>query len=151
MSTHLRQQFLDRLQNSTLANLATTGTRVEVGRATPLAADASATLLIDLGAEQIEPKEILRARQRLEERTLELIVRGAVKGSGYLATLNAIAYDVEVAIAGDQSLGGLSKYVQLVAIDEPEIEGQGEKTVAVMAMHFHIYYATKLNAPQTAQ
>lgn len=148
-SDHLRQQFLDRLSGTTLNNLTTTGTRVDVGRATPLAADASATLLLDLGPEQIVPQEILRARQRIQERTLELIVRAAFKGSSYIATLNTILKEVEVAIAGDQSLGGLCKYVQIVSIEEPDIEGQGEKTVAVMAMHFHIVYVTALNAPQT--
>jgi hypothetical protein len=65
------------------------------------------------------------------------MVRGMVKAvSGYLDTLNAIALEVETAIAGDQSLGGITKSVQLTAIDEPDIEGQGEKTVAVMTMHF---------------
>ena len=152
---HLREQFLTRLSGTTLASLTTTGTRVEVARTAPLAQDASATLLIDLGAEQIRPAEILRGRARIVERELEVIIRGAVKavapsaGSSYLTALNAIALEVETAIGNDQSLGSLCKSVQLTAIDEPELEGAGEKTVAVVTLHFNILYLTALNAPQT--
>lgn len=150
MPTHLREQFLTRLSGTTLTGLTTTGTRVYAARATALGADDSASLLIDLGAEEITPTEIFRVRQRTLERSLELIVRGAVKAvSGYLTTLNAIALEVETAIAGDQTLGGLCKSVQITAIDEPEIEGQGEKTVAVVTLRFSINYFTALNAPQT--
>lgn len=149
-STHLREQFLTRLSGTTLTNLSTTSTRVYVARTTPLAVDASASLLIDLGGEQIRPAEILHGRSRVIERELELIVRGMVKSvSGYLTTLNAIALEVETAIAGDQSLGGLCKSVQPTAIDEPQFEGAGEKTVAILTMHFSINYLTALNAPQT--
>jgi hypothetical protein len=45
--SHLRKQIRDRLSGTTLASLTTTGTRVYVGRATPLAVDASPSLLID--------------------------------------------------------------------------------------------------------
>jgi hypothetical protein len=148
MALHLRQQFLNRLAGTTLLNLATTGTRVLVGRVTPLAADASPTLLLGLGPEEINPDEILKARQRVLDRTLDLIVRGAVKvTTNFVETLNAMVFEVETAIAGDQTLGGLAKSVQITAIEEPEIEGQGEKTVAVVTMHFNINYFTALNAP----
>lgn len=149
-SDHLRQQFLDRLSGTTLLNLTTTGTRVYVGRITPLSQDASPSLLLDLGEESTELAEILHGRQAVLDRSLELIVHGAVKAvSGYIATLNTIALEVEVAIAGDQSLGGLCKYVRLAGIGEPILEGQGEKPVALMSMRFIVRYMAALNAPQT--
>lgn len=148
--SHLRQQFLDRLSTATLLNLTSTGTRVSVARTTPITQDAQPTLLIDLGPEQAEIAEILHGRNRVLSRSLELVVRGALKAvSGWMSSLNAIALEVETAIAGDQTLGGLCKYVQLVAIDEPELEGQGEKTVAVITLRFNINYHAALNAPGT--
>jgi hypothetical protein len=152
MATHLRQQFLTRLATATLASLTTTGTRVEVGRVRALPADAQPTLLLDLGPEQISAAEILSGRNRIVERALEIIVRGAVKVStSYLETLNAIALEVETAIAGDQSLGGLSKAVQLSSIDEPELDGSGDKITAFITLRFNVLYAAALNAPETAR
>jgi len=151
MADHLRKQIRAAIVTA-CTGLTTTGTRVYAGRATPLPEGSDPALLIDMGAESIATSS-LGGASRLQERTLEIVIQGAVKTvqSTYLDTLDAIALEVEQALAGVQTLGGLSKWIQPRAIDEPEIEGGGEKTVAVMAMHFDVLYYTALNAPQTAR
>ena len=150
MADHLRKQLRDAFA-AAVTGLTTTGSRVYTGRTSALAADASPSLLIDMGAEDIVPEGILAGRQRTTQRTLEILARAAVKqNTGYLDTLDTIALEVEHAIAANQSLGGLSKSVQLAAIDEPDLEGQAEKNIAVMALHFNVTYYATLAAPQTA-
>lgn len=152
MADHLRKQIRAAVVASgVLGNLTTTGTRVLQGRTTPLAADAQPTLLVDLGEEQIETSAIgASARARMLKRELELIVRGAVKAaSGYLDTLDAIALEVETAIANNSTLGGLAKTIRPAGMDTPELDGQGEKTVAILNMRFIVEYYTTQNAPQT--
>jgi hypothetical protein len=147
---HLRKQIRDAVV-TTLTGLSTTASRVYSGRATPLAVDASPSLLIDVGAEQIVTSSMgAGARNRLLERTLEIEVRAMVKAvSGYLDTLDAIVLEVEQALAAEQSLDGLAKSVQPAGYDAPEIDGQGEKTVAELTLRFNVTYYAALNAPDT--
>lgn len=147
---HLRTQIRSAAKGY-LTGLATTGARVYEGRATPVAADSSPVLLVDLGQEVIATEALgAAARARILQRSLELVVRAGVKAvSGYLATLDQIALEVEQALAAQQSLGGLAKSVQPSSYEEPEIDGQGEKTVAVLTMRFTVTYYAALNAPET--
>lgn len=149
--SHLRTQIRSAVVTA-LTNLSSTGTRVYSGRVDPLAADASASLLVDVGEEQIETVSIGGSRNRILDRRLEVIIRAGVKaGSGYLDTLDQIALEVEQALAANQSLGGVAKYVQPTGIEAPELDGQGEKTVAFLTMRFSVAYMAALNAPQTAR
>lgn len=150
MADHLRTQIRDAFVTA-LTGLSTTGNRVEVGRATPIAADAQPTLLVDVGGEAIVNSSVLARASRIQERTLEVVVRAAVKTAAgtYLDDLDQIAKEVEIALAGAQTLGGLCKSIQPRDFDEPEIDGTGNKTVAVMAMHFDVLYFAALNAPDT--
>lgn len=154
--SHLRTQIRDAVAKPSSASgvlygLTTTQTRVYVGRTDPLPVDNGASLLVDVGEEQVETVAIGgAARARILERRLELVVRAGVKAvSGYLDTLDQIALEVEQALAGQQSLGQLCKAVQPIGFDAPEIDGQGEKTVAFLTMRFTVTYMAALNAPQT--
>lgn len=149
-TTHLRTQ-IRAAALACLTGLTTTGTRAYEGRSTPLPADASPSLLIDVGEEQVATSSMGgAARNRILQRSLMLEVRAAVKSTGgYLDTLDQIALEVEQTFGTQQSLGGLAKSVQLSGIDAPEIDGQGEKTVAYLTMRFEVEYYASLSAPQT--
>lgn len=147
MTDHVRKQIRAAAVTA-LTNLTTTSGRVYEGRAHSLPSE-SASLLVDVGGERIESASAFGAA-RVMQRELELEVRGVVKGTGYLATLDAIVLEVENAFAADQSLGGLAKWVQPAEYERPEIEGSGEKTVAVQTMRFNVTYFAALNAPTQA-
>ena len=147
MADHVRKQLRDAAVTA-LTNLTSTSGRVYEGRANPLPTEL-ASLLVDIGGERIEASSRGGAG-RINQRDLELEVRAIVKGTGYLASLDAIVLEVETAIAANQSLGGLAKWVQPTEYDRPEIDGSGEKTVAVQTMRFQITYYAALNAPTAA-
>lgn len=147
MADHLRKQIRAAAVTA-LTNLTSTGVRVYEGRVNPLPTEL-ASLLVDLGGERIDAAT-RNGAARVNERNLELEVRAIVKGTGYLASLDAIVLEVETAIAANQSLGGLAKWVQPTEYDRPEIDGGGEKTVAVQTMRFQITYYAALNAPTAA-
>lgn len=146
---HLRTQIRDAVR-AALAGLSTTSTRVYAGRTTPLPDEGLATLLIDMGDETIEAVS-WGPRNRFNERRLELVVRAVVKASSdYMTTLNQVAKEVEVALAGVPSLGGLCKTLQLRDVDDPIAEASGEKPVAELTLRLVVTYIARLNAPQTA-
>lgn len=147
MSDHVRKQ-LRAAAVTALTNLVSTSGRVYEGRVHPLPTE-QASLLVDIGGERISASTRGGA-SRVNERDLELEVRAVVKGTSYLAALDAIVLEVEEAIAANQSLGGLAKWVQPTEYDRPEIDGNGDKTAAVQTMRFQITYYAALNAPTVA-
>lgn len=147
MSDHVRKQ-LRAAAAMVLNNLTTTGSRVYQGRTNALPTE-QASLLVDVGGEQVSPIT-LSGSGRVNQRELELEVRAIVKGTGYLDTLDAIVLEVESALAANESLGGLAKTVQPTEYDRPDLDGTGDKTVAVQLMRFRITYYAALNAPTVA-
>lgn len=84
---------------------------------------------------------------RTVQRTLTLQVDNVVKAlSGYEDTCDQIAKEVEIALANDNTLGGLCKYIQLRST-ATEISGEAEKPIAVSTMLFDVMYLASLNAP----
>ena len=87
--------------------------------------------------------------KRKVERTLMLKAEICVKQvSGYEDTADEIAKDVEIAIAGDNTLGGLCKHIQLTGT-VTELAGEGERPIARTTLSFEVYYITALDAPDT--
>lgn len=149
MADHLRKRIRGAVITA-CTGLATTGSRVYAGRVDPLPDTQGATLLVDMGPEEIVASS-LGGAGRLLERRLGLVLRAMVKthAATYLDTLDQIAKEVEVALAADQTLGGLVKWVQPESMEEPELDGQGDKVVASLVMRFACFYYAALNAPDT--
>lgn len=147
MADHVRKQIRDRVK-ALLTGLTTTTTNAFASRVRPLQDAELPAVLIDT----IEPGEIRAGSAfgsgRLIERSLPLTVGVAVKQSdGYQDTIDQIYMEVEVALAGDNTLNGLAKYVMPTGEPAVELSGEGEKPLAIGRMNFEVVYITPLNAP----
>jgi hypothetical protein len=146
--SHVRKQ-IRAAAVTVLTGLATTGSRVYPSVVYPMQDAQLPGLRIDTGAESIAMAAPSGGVARTHERTLNLIVQGCVKqNTTYNDVIDAIAEEVEKAIANNQSLGG-AKYVQLKSI-EVALSGDGEHPVAVSTMTFEVFYYTAMNAPDAS-
>ncbi len=145
MANHVRQQIRDAAA-TTLTGLATTTTNVFKSRLNAVPDNKLPALLVDTLEEEGEPSSMAGA-SRLIHRTLTLQVRAMVKAvSGYQDTLDTICKEVETALGNNNGLTGTCKWVNPVA-QKTELEGDGEKPVAVCTLLFSVLYVTALNAP----
>ena len=147
MADHVRKQIRARLL-SVLTGLTTTTSNVFASRVTPLADSELPAILVDT----LESGEIRAGSAfgpgRLLERSLTVTIGVAVKQtSGYQDTLDQIYKEVEIAIAGDNTLNGLAKYAQPMAEPAVELSGEGEKPIAAGRMNYEVVYVTALDAP----
>jgi hypothetical protein len=147
MADHVRKQIRVAAL-AALTGLATTASRAYASRLDPLDDGASElpALLVDTLEEDNEGLT-LGGASRIAERTLTLQVRAVVEAvSGYQDTADQIAKEVEIALANNNGLGGLCKWIALGS-QNTELSGEGEKPVAVCTMNFSVLYLTALNAP----
>ena len=149
MADHLRRQIREAAA-TLLTGLATTGSNVFQSRVYPLRDGQLPALRIFTLNESVEANTIGAGPARLQERTLTLGVEGCVKAKdNYDDTLDAICKEVEVAIAGDNTLGGKCKWVQLTST-EIDMDGETEQPIAIARLSFQVFYITALNAPDVA-
>jgi hypothetical protein len=143
---HLRTQIRTALA-ARLTGLTTTAARVYTTQLYPLAQSALPGLLIVADGEEVEAMSIgappLLARQ-LNVRVVALVA--AV--SGHEATLDQIASEVEVALAADRTLGGLTKGAQLRGL-RPSFDIEADLPVGRMEMYYLFDYRAFEGAPAT--
>lgn len=149
MADHLRNQIRDAIK-SALTGLTTTGSRVYASRDHSMQAADLPGLRIFTGEEQISIQSL--GVGRLRERKLLLVVEACVKAnSAYDDTVDDICKEVEIKIdsAGTQTLGGLCKWIEPTGF-QLDIDGDGDKTVAVGRMTFEVTYYTRQGAPDSS-
>jgi len=149
MANHLRRQIREAAA-TLLTGLATTGSNVFDSRVYPVRDGQLPALRIFTQSETVEANTIGAGPARLQERTLTLTVEGCIKAtSGFDDTADAICKEVETAIAGDNTLGGKCKWVQLTST-EIELDGETEQPIVIVRLNFQVFYITALNAPDVA-
>ena len=142
MPTHVRRQIREAAA-SVLAALSTTGTRVSQSRMRPRADAALPALLIETNEESISPHSIGAQLQR----DLTLTVRGVAKATSDVDdTLDAIALEVETALAAAPTLGGLSSQTALQRITV-DFDDSTDKPVGVIALDYQVTYFTNAGSP----
>lgn len=144
---HVRKQIRDAVVTA-VTGLTTTGSNVFRNRVFPLETSKLPGLCVFTKSESVDfdtlhiPRSIMR--------TLDLGVEAyVVATSNYDNTLDTIAVEVEVALAADVTLGGLSKDLQVTAF-EADFIGDGEQTVAVGRFTVLVQYRTLENDVETA-
>ena len=148
MADHVRKQIRAAAVTA-LTGLATTGARVFASRVYPLQDADLPGLLVSNSEEAIESASLGGANRYLQ-RTLTLEVKACVKQvSGYEDLVDQIAKEVETALANNNTLGALCKYIVPRGI-ETELAGEAEKPVAVATLRFEVLYYTALNAPDVS-
>lgn len=144
MANHLRQQIRDAAK-TTLTGLTTTTTHVYDSPVDELQDSQLPALRIFTNDEEINTLTL--GPSRLNERSLQLVVEACVKKlATYDDQLDTIMKEVEVAIAGNNSLTATCKYVNLKKI-EVEMSGDGEKPVAIGRMTFEAFYVAAIGTP----
>lgn len=144
-TTHVRTQVRAAAVTA-LTGLTTTGSRVYDSLVYPMQDKQLPGLRIDTGDEDIAVESI---DGELLARTLQLVVQACVKqNTNYNDTVDDIIKEVEIAISGNQALGG-AKAVLLKSI-HVELSGDGEKPVAVATMTFEVLYYSAQSAPDVA-
>ncbi len=150
MAAHLRKQIRAAFI-SAVSGLATTGANVFDSRPDDynLLTNELPCLHVNPGGEQITVDSM--GINRVFERPMRIKLKIMVKqNAGYADALDQILKEVEVALAGNQSLGGLTKYVHIVQISDPEFSGVGEKVAAAMEVEFEALYYAQIGAPDVA-
>ena len=147
MPDHVRKQIRAAAATA-LTGLTTTGANVFPSRVYPMQDADLPGLRIYTNDEQIENEELGAGRTR--ERSLDLVVEACVKAAtGYDDTADQIQKEVEIALDGDNTLGGLAKYIEPRQVQNA-LAGEGEKPIALRRIVFEVFYQTAMGAPDVA-
>jgi len=132
-----------------LTGLATSGDRVYPGRVSPIPAEDLPALRLYVDDEAIElgtasvPMQLARTTSVRVEAVAALL-------DGLDDTLDAMADEIETAIAGDDTLGGLlNEPLRLVAI-EPDRTASADKPHGQITLTFAAHYETEAGSPDVA-
>ena len=133
-----------------LTGLAKTGTKVFKSRVRPLDDDELPCLLVYCDDEQNIDRATAGNPARLQ-RELALIVKGLAKKSTALDDeLDVICKEVEVAIAGNVTLGGLVRMGVTLRSIAVTMNEDGQTPCGEIIMEFSANYSTYSNAPELA-
>lgn len=147
MANHVRQQIREKV-GTTLTGLTTTGSNIYESRVYPLEAGNLPALVVYTKNEESEP--IVIGTNRLSSRNLSLIVEIYAKTTtNFDDTIDTISKEVEVAIAADTTLDGLTKDIYLEST-EIEYNGEGEQPVGYATLTFLTNYYVQEKNPDVA-
>lgn len=147
MANHVRQQIREKV-GTTLTGLTTTGSNIYESRVYPLEASNLPALVVYTKNEESEP--IVIGTNRLSSRNLSVIVEIYAKTTtNFDDTIDTISKEVEVAIAADTTLNGLTKDIYLEST-EIEYNGEGEQPVGYATLTFLTNYYVQEQNPDVA-
>lgn len=144
---HVRKQIRDAIKTA-LTGLPTTGNSVHATRVFPIERLSLPALVIYTKSEDVNFDTLTINRSVM--RNLEVMVEAYVSGSNpHDDELDIIAVDVEEALAADNTLGGLTKDLQVTAF-EADYTGDGEQIVGIGRFTVAVVYRTAENDVETA-
>lgn len=142
MTIHVRRQLRE-AASTLVAGLSTTGANVFQSRMRPPLEGQLPCLLVSTNDEVVDSATI----DGKQMRELSLVVMGMAKATVDVDdTLDAIALEVETAIATDADLGGLAASVDLRAI-KVDFDHSTEKPVGLIQIDYRITYFTLAGSP----
>ncbi|HAJ72433.1 MAG TPA: hypothetical protein DCO68_10185 [Methylophilaceae bacterium] len=140
---HVRKQIRDAFA-AVLTGLSITQSRVFTNRTMVMQSSELPGLLITTNSEQDKAQDI---HGLILERLLTVNVIAKCLASSHCDDLlDGIAAEVEVAIQANQTLGGLCKNIQLLALDISIDENQ-EQIIGELVMQFQVLYYTQSGVP----
>jgi hypothetical protein len=147
---HVRQDIRTAVL-SALTGLGITGANVFAGRPDEhQLQDAELPALVVSTVDEAPVETALGGFNRVQMREFALEVAVKVKAtSGWLDSLDAIAAQVETAIANANQAGG-AKYMQPDGMSGPEVSAAGDRPVASAVLRWRVGYAVSINDPTTA-
>ena len=145
MANHLSRQIRDAIV-TLVTGLSTTGSRVLAEE--PKQVPASPCLIVHEGHED-SPEVLTQGRPRLLQRRQDIVIKALAKGAGVNNTLSAIRKEVEIAIAGNPTLSGLAKQVDLGPTDI-DYSFDTDQPTGALTLTYTVTYHVKENAPDVA-
>lgn len=144
---HVRKSIRDNIV-ATLTGLSTTGARVYPTRVYPIADALLPGIAIYTRSEEVLNSTITIGRNLV--RTLTVAVEIYAKGvTGLDDTVDAIASEIEVALAADVTRGGLAKDTRVLSF-ESDFSGDPDQPVGTGTITVEIDYVTIEGAPEVA-
>lgn len=144
MANHLRRQIREAAA-ALVTGLTTTGARVYQSRIYPLQDAELPGLLVYTKDETSE--RVTVHRPSIFQRNVELVVEGYAKALSDLDdTLDGIAQQVEVAIAGDPGFSGKAKTTTLRST-EVEMQDGAEKPIGMVRLVYDVVYFAREDSP----
>lgn len=145
--THVRTQIRDNVATQ-VTGLATTGSNVFKTRLYPITATKLPAILVYANSETNQA--VAMKHPRLSDRELSLSIEGVAKATTSIEdTLDQIALEVEEAIYGDLTLGGIAKNVVLSSTDI-EISADGDQPVGGIRLVYLVKYLVREDDPEVA-
>lgn len=143
MTTHVRQQIREAVA-TLVTGLTTTGSRVHQSRMRPVADGGLPCLLVH--SNDTERVDMADA-DTLQQRELPIVIRGLAKGGTTLDdTLDAIALEVETAMATNPRLSGKAQMSRLVSVDT-DFDGSTDKPVGEIQLTYAFTYFVQAGSP----
>lgn len=150
---HVRKQIRDRIA-TTLTGLTTTGTSVFPSRPTvgrPIIDSTLPALTIYTTEEETDHEmDTFDGTTRIETRLLTVMIQGYVKDISTLDdTLDTISKEVEIAMAGDETINSLAKASFLNAT-EISFDAEAAQPHGLLEMTYGVQYRVATTDPETA-
>lgn len=146
MANHLRRQIREAAA-TLVTGLGTTGARVYQMRIYPLQAAELPGLLVFTNDETAE--RVTFPAPSIFERRLELVIEGYARATSNLDdTLDGIAKEVEIAIAGDQGFGGKAKSTTLRSTQVEMVDA--DQPIGMVRLIFDVIYMAREDSPDVA-
>lgn len=147
MANHLRRQIREAAA-TLVTGLTTTSTRVFQMRVYPLQ-DAELPGLLVFTKDESSQRTTF-PRPSIFERTVELVIEGYAKANADLEdTLDGIAKEVEIAIAGDPGFSGKAKSSTLRST-EVEMQDGVESPIGMVRLVYDVTYFAREDTPDVA-
>ena len=148
MAAHIRKQVRDYVVALLKTAATTAGNNVFSGRMLPLQNVELPAVKVDTLVENIQTLSIGVVRRL--DRSLDLQIQMLVKKfKTYNDDIDELSRQIEVSLAGDNTLGGLVKYVNPSSFSM-RFDEKSEYPAAEADMIFRVFYVTPINAPDTA-
>lgn len=142
MPTHVRRQLREAAATA-VTGLTTTGSRVFQSRMRPQADAGLPCLLVATNDEAVSPGSV----GAMQERELTLTVTGVAKASADVDdTLDAMALEVETALAAAHTLGGLAAGMELRGL-KVEFDDETDKPVGQISLDYRLTYFVSSGSP----
>lgn len=143
MTTHVRQQIREAIA-TLVTGLSTTGSRVHQSRMRPRGEGELPCLLVH--SNDVESISAADA-DTLQQRDLPIVIRGLAKAGATLDdTLDAIALEVETAMASNPRLSGKAHRSQLTAVDT-EFDDESDQPVGEIQLTYTFTYFVQAGTP----
>lgn len=145
--SHVRTQIRDAIVTQ-LTGLATTGSNVFKTRLYPIAPNKLPAILVYVNS---EVNQVIAIKHpRLDQRELTVSIEGVAKATSSIEdTLDQIGLEIEEAIYGDLTLGGLAKDVVLSSADI-DISPEGDQPVGGIRLSYLVKYLVREDDPEVA-